>query len=148
METMFAPSVVRPPCARNRACRTRLTLAITTVIVGPIRIEASPVPDMWEQVPVRGTGIGKQEITKTAAPTSATIDLNWRVCWLRILRSRRPQAKNGKATRNQMPAQEAGRMPSAMCIASERFGQATTVKMAAIISQGMVLFFKVLLSWE
>jgi len=114
---MLAPRVVSPPCDRNSACNSSATLVTRTVSWGPIRIAARPVPQGCEQLPAVGTGIGMQEITKTAAPIKATMGLKTGVTLLRLRRSRRPQATKGMATTNQNAAHGAGRIPSDKCMA-------------------------------
>jgi hypothetical protein len=75
MEKMFAPQVLNPPWARNRAWRSRAPEARTVLARGPRRIAARGVPQGWEQVPAMGMGMGSMEITKTAAPINPTIGL-------------------------------------------------------------------------
>ena len=72
MEKTFAPSVVRPPCARKSDWYRRTIVPRTAVIAGPKRIAASPVPVGWEQLPVTIEGSFSADRTKMNAPATAS----------------------------------------------------------------------------
>ena len=69
---MLAPSVVRPPWARNSACKQQGDAGDDDRRPGADQQRPKPVPQGCEQVPATGTGTGMQEMTKTAEPTRAT----------------------------------------------------------------------------
>ena len=50
-------------------------LVMATVPKGPMIMEAKAVPFGWELDPVTGTGMCQTDITKTAAPIKASIDM-------------------------------------------------------------------------
>src|SRR5574337_764488 len=117
MDTMSAPQVLNPPCARNSACIRRAAAEIRTLIAGPSNIPDMPVPQGWEQVPAVGTGIGMQEIMNTTAAISPTSGLNDRSEPDIFFNRYNPYPANGSASINQNAAQLKGRMPSEMCMA-------------------------------
>ena len=70
IEKVFAPSVVRPPCAKRIAWNISTIIPRMLTALGPKRIAASPVPVICEQDPVT-EGILSEERTKTNAPDIA-----------------------------------------------------------------------------
>ena len=86
------------------------------VVHGPKRIAPSPVPVIWEQLPVTD-GILRAEITKIYAPDIAkiVIALGFSENIFFILRN--PFTKNGMQTAPQAIQSVGGRYPSIICIA-------------------------------
>src|SRR5512137_2427764 len=117
MDTISAPRVLNPPWASKIAWMRRATAVITTLIAGPTRIPEMPVPQGWEQVPAKGTGMGMQEIMKTTAAISPTRGLKERSSRERMFRLYNPYATKGRARTNHKAAQLNGNMPSEMCMA-------------------------------
>ena len=70
MEKVLAPSVVSPPCASRIAWKSSTIIPRIETALGPKRMAPSPVPVIWEQLPVTD-GIFKEEITNTKAPDIA-----------------------------------------------------------------------------
>src|SRR5512135_2820680 len=117
MDNLFAPRVLSPPCARNRAWMRSATDATTTLIAGPSSIADSPVPHGCEQVPTVGIGTGMQDMMKTAAAINPTRGLNERSEPERFLSLCMPSARKGADTAYHSAHQLKGSIPSEMCIA-------------------------------
>ena len=71
MEKVLAPRVVSPPWASRMAWKRRTMTPRMLTQEGPKRMAPSPVPVMWEQLPVT-EGIFREEITKIKAPDMAS----------------------------------------------------------------------------
>ncbi len=83
----------------------------------PTKMAANGVPQGWEQVPAIGTGIGKTEIRKMAAPVRPSRGTSPLASRVFLLITVMPIARKTIATPYQIAAQLAGRIPSAMCMA-------------------------------
>ena len=90
IETMFAPSVLKPPWARKSACISKATAATSTLMAGPRSMAEMAVPQGCEQVPTVGTGTGMQEMMKTTAAMKPTSGLKERSSFEAALRLRSP----------------------------------------------------------
>jgi len=87
------------------------------LINGPTKIAPKGVPHGWEQLPVTGTGTGRTEIRKIAAPAIPRRGISPLTSRVFLLMMRMPITTNMTAITYHIPAQFAGKIPSAMCIA-------------------------------
>ena len=95
IEKVLAPRVVNPPWAKRTAWKIRTMMPSMLTARGPNRMAPSPVPVMWEQLPVT-EGIFKEEITKMNAPDIASIVISRRSLLTVFLMEKNPAAKNGR----------------------------------------------------
>jgi len=123
METILAPQVLKPPCARNRAWMKSARAPRTVLINGPTRIAPNGVPQGWEQLPVTGTGTGKTEIRKITAPAIPRRGTKPLTSLVFLLIMIMPITTKIAAITYHTAAHFAGNIPSAMCIACAGFGQ-------------------------
>ena len=108
MEKVFAPSVVSPPWASSTAWKTSTMIPRMLTADGPNRIAPSPVPVMWEQLPVTD-GIFSDEITKINAPDMA-IRTRFLLFSFTLFRSEiNPAIRNGRQTAPHATQYPAGR---------------------------------------
>ena len=72
MEKVLAPRVVRPPWARRIAWNKRTMIPSILTVLGPNKMAPSPVPVIWEQLPVTD-GIFSADSTNMYAPAIASM---------------------------------------------------------------------------
>jgi hypothetical protein len=107
--------VVIPPCPIN-VWKKRAIADITTVGNGPMIIAAMGVPTGCEHEPVTGTGMCQTDITKTAAPKRATVDMYAGLILRLADNCLAPTNTKTDATRYQIKHQYHVSIPSAMCV--------------------------------
>lgn len=116
IEKVFAPSVVSPPCANKIAWKINTIIPRMLTALGPKRIAPSPVPVIWEQLPVTD-GIFKDEITNTKAPAIARSVMFFRFSFNFFSMEKNPLSKNGIQITPHPIQNFSGRNPSIICMA-------------------------------
>ena len=139
MEKAFAPKVVIPPCANNKAWNNNTIVPKTTVALGPNNIAARPTPVGCEQLPVTD-GIFNADNTKTKAPQRANNNFFLGCSFTILVIFLSPTIKKGINITHQIIAQFTGKKPSIMCIAFEITGVVININ-AAINDHFTLLFF-------
>ena len=143
IEKAFAPRVVIPPWANNKAWNNNTIVPSTTVALGPNKIAARPTPVGCEQLPVT-EGILRADNTNTKAPQRANNNFFFGCSFTIFVIFFSPTTKNGIKITHQVIAHFTGKKPSIICIASEITG--VIININAAINDHLTLLFFILLS--
>lgn len=117
----------------------------TLTAAGPNRIAPSPVPVIWEQLPVTD-GIFKDEITKINAPDMAISVIVFRFSFTLFFREINPAARNGRQIMPHVTQNATGRYPYIMCIAFATGAVANRIVNATVALRNAFSFFVILSS--
>src|SRR5215210_4286304 len=115
MEKALAPSVVSPPCASSRAWNSSTIVPRTAMTGGRKRIEPTPVPVGWLELPVT-LGSLMALSTNVNAPAAPSSSVDSGCSRTSLTTARAPWTTNGAAATVQPMACAGGRNPSAMCM--------------------------------
>ena len=109
-------------------------------VLGPNKMAPSPVPVIWEQLPVTD-GILSEEITNTKAPDIARSSSAFLFCFKIFCMEKNPAIRNGRQTTPHATHHDGGRYPSIMCIALETGATENSTANAILAFHNRFCFF-------